>query len=65
MHTIYNARITLLATALNNMGVAAIVAGILAPLVKGEIVSSLAMATWLVVGLVSIIAAQATLGRLR
>jgi hypothetical protein len=32
-----NARITLLATALNNLGVAAIVAGIVAPMVNGTV----------------------------
>jgi uncharacterized membrane protein (DUF441 family) len=42
----HNARVQLLATALNNLGVAAIVTGVLAPLVKGEIGSPPAMATW-------------------
>jgi hypothetical protein len=31
MHTIHNARVSLLATALNNIGVGAILAGIVAP----------------------------------
>jgi hypothetical protein len=37
MHTVHNARITPLATALNNLGVAAIVAGIVAPMVNGTV----------------------------
>jgi hypothetical protein len=37
VHTVHNARITRLATALNNLAVAAIVAGIVAPMVNGTV----------------------------
>jgi len=37
MHTIHNARITLLATALNNLGAGSIIAGIVAPVVNGRV----------------------------
>ena len=37
MNTVHNARITLLATAFNNIGVGAILAGIVAPMVRGDI----------------------------
>jgi hypothetical protein len=37
MHAIHNARITLGANALNNLGLAAIGAGFLAPLAKGDL----------------------------
>jgi hypothetical protein len=65
MHTIHNARIQLLATALNNLGVAAIAAGIVAPLVKGEINGLASVVIWLVIGLDFIGLAQVILGRLR
>jgi uncharacterized membrane protein YczE len=65
MHTIHNARITLFATALNNLGVGAIIAGILAPMVKGEINALASVVIWLVIGLILIGQAQVFLGRLR
>jgi hypothetical protein len=40
MHTIHNARIQFLATAFNNMGVGTIIAGMIAPMVRGEIAGS-------------------------
>jgi hypothetical protein len=64
MHTVHNARVTLLATALNNLGVAAIGAGIITPAVKGY--GDLGhIAAWLILGADLIAAAQALLGRLR
>ena len=65
MHTVHNARITLLATALNNLGVGAIIAGILVPMVKGEINGPASVVIWMIVGLECIVLAQAFLGRLR
>jgi uncharacterized membrane protein (DUF441 family) len=64
MHAIHNARITLAATAFNNLGVAVIIAGILAPLVKGEIDTPASVAIWSIVGVGFVGLAQATLGRL-
>jgi len=63
--SIYNARISLLATALNNIGVGSIIAGIAAPLVKGEINGLMSVGIWLVIGIDFIGQAQLLLGRLR
>jgi hypothetical protein len=65
MHTIHNARITLLATALTNIGVGAILGGIVAPLVRGDINAPASIGVWLVIGLDFIGLAQMLLGRLR
>jgi hypothetical protein len=64
MHQIHNARVQLLATALNNLGVAAIVAGGIAPLVRGDINTVASVVIWSIVGLGFVSLAQATLGRL-
>jgi hypothetical protein len=65
MHTVHNARIQTLATALNNLGVGSILTGIVAPVVHNEIKSGLTVAGWLVGGVACVGAAQWLLGRLR
>jgi len=65
MHTVHNARITLLATAFNNLGVGAILAGIVAPMVKGDINASASFVIWTVVGLDFLWLGTIVLGRLR
>ncbi len=68
MHTIHNARVQLLATALNNLALAFIVAGFVAPAVSGQWQAGgrlLATVAWLGAGLMIHSAAQAVLGRLR
>jgi hypothetical protein len=62
---IFNARISLLATALNNLGVASIVAGIVAPMVNGTVGDLAHIGAWFVLGVDLIALAQVTLGRLR
>jgi hypothetical protein len=62
MHTIHNARVTLAATALNNLGVGAIMAGIVAPLVNGTVGGLAHVTPW---GVNLIAMAQVSLGRLR
>ncbi len=65
MHAIHNARVQLFATALNNLGVGAIIAGIVAPMVRSEINNAVSAIVWLGVGLNFLGLAQALLGRLR
>jgi len=65
VHTIHNARITLLATALNNLGVGAIIAGIVAPMVNGTVGDLAHIAPWLIFGADLLWLAQVVLGRLR
>jgi hypothetical protein len=65
MHTVHNARISLLATALNNLGVAAIGAGIVAPMVNGTVGDPAHIGAWFAFGADLIALAQVTLGRLR
>ena len=65
MHNVYNTRITLLATALHNLGVGAIIAGFVVPMVKGEINGLASVLIWLVIGLDLVGLAQVFLGRLR
>ena len=65
MHAIHNARTTLLATALNNVGVGAILGGVVAPVVRGDISAPASIGVWLVVGLDFIGMAYMLLGRLR
>jgi hypothetical protein len=68
MHTVHNARITLLATAFNNLALAVIVAGFIAPAAGGQLhvgwqaVTTLA---WIVFGVALHISGQSVLGRLR
>jgi hypothetical protein len=52
MHAIHNARVQLLATALNNLALAFIVAGFVAPVVSGQLSGrSLALVTLAWIGL--------------
>lgn len=62
---VHNARITLAATALNNLGVGAMLAGIVAPLVNGMVGDLAHIASWVVLGLDLIALAQFVLGRLK
>jgi hypothetical protein len=62
---IHNARVQTFATALNNLGVAAIVAGVVAPMVNGTLRDFAHVAVWIVVGGELMVAAQLLLGRLR
>jgi hypothetical protein len=55
----------MLATALNNLGVASIVAGVVAPAVNGTLGDFAHVAAWIVVGGELIATAQLLLGRLR
>jgi hypothetical protein len=68
MHTVHNARIQLLATALNNLAVAVIIAGFIAPAVTGQMhgVAGVAQTlVWAGVGCELHFAAQFALGGLR
>jgi hypothetical protein len=62
---IRNERIKLLATALNNLGIGAIITGIIAPFVHNELGSGWSVAGWFAGGALCIGAAQLLLGRLR
>jgi len=61
----HNARVQLLATAMNNLGVAGIVAGFIAPFANGALGSVVHIGIWLAFGGAWLGAAQLTLGRLR
>jgi hypothetical protein len=61
----HNERVKLLATALNNLGVGAILAGLVAPMVRGEINSLGSVLVWGAIGVNCIVQAQLWLGRLR
>ena len=68
MHAVHNARITLLATLLNNTALAFIVAGFIAPTVGGQLqggLHALATLAWVGLGVALHIVARAVLGRLR
>lgn len=65
MHTIHNARIQLLATALNTLGVGATMAGIVASLVNGTVGDFAHIGAWFVLGADLVAMAQVMLGRLR
>ena len=68
MHAIHNARIQLLATALNNLALAVIVAGFVAPAVSGQLQGgSRAIVTlaWIGFGFALHGCGQFVLGRLR
>jgi uncharacterized membrane protein (DUF441 family) len=62
---IHNARVQLLATAANNLGVAAIAAGVIAPLVSGEIHFLPSVVAWFIIGQDFVELVWASLGRLR
>jgi len=65
MHAIHNARVQLLATASNNLGVAGIVAGLVAPFASGSLGGALHIGVWLAFGGAWLGAAQLLLGRLK
>jgi hypothetical protein len=65
MSLLHNERTKLLATALNNLGVGAIMAGIVAPVVNGMLGDPAHIAGWLMLGFDLIAMAQFVLGRLR
>ena len=68
MHTVHSARIQLLATALNNLALALVVAGLVAPVVSGQlhtVTQLLAMLGWTGSGTTLHFIAQLALGRLR
>ena len=68
MHTIHNARITLLATAVNNLALAVIVAGFVAPAAGGRLHGAgqaAATLAWSSGGIILHASAQRVLGRLR
>ena len=62
---IHNERIKLLATALNNLGVGAILAGAVAPTVSGTLGDVLHVGAWLAFGVNLIAMAQAVLGEIQ
>jgi hypothetical protein len=61
MHTIWNERVKYLATACNNVGIAALLAGFIVPMINGQ-GGGLA---WYVFGVVWISVAQLLLGELK
>jgi hypothetical protein len=64
--SVHNERVKLFATALNNLGVGAIIAGIVTPMVRGEINGLASLLIWgVAIGLNLIAQAQFWLGRLR
>jgi hypothetical protein len=68
MHAIHNARIQLLATLLNNAGLAFIVAGFIAPAASNQLHGGLqaaATVAWVGLGVGLHFIARAVLGRLR
>jgi hypothetical protein len=68
MHTVHNARIQLLATACNNLGLAVIVATLIAPAIGGQFLgnrSIFVMLAWASLGITLHLAGQLVLGRLR
>jgi hypothetical protein len=58
-------RLQLLATALNNLGVGAVLAGVIAPTINGTVGDAAHIVAWLVLGADLIALAQIMLGRLR
>ena len=68
MHAVHNARITPLATAFNNLALAIIVAGFIAPATSGQLHSgwrAVITLAWIGFGIVLHISGQIVLGRLR
>jgi hypothetical protein len=61
----YNERVRLFATALNNLGVASLIAGVVAPSVNGTVADAAHIVVWLVFGANLIAMAQGWLGMLR
>jgi len=68
MHTVHNARISLLATAVNSLALAVIVAGFVAPVIGGQLQGggrALVALAWIGFGIVLHGCGQLVLGRLR
>ena len=66
MNTVHNARITLLATALNNLALAVVVAGFIAPFATGQAGGrALTTLAWIVSAAVLHFFAHLVLGRLQ
>jgi hypothetical protein len=65
IHAIHNARIQLLATPLNNLGVGAILAGVIVPSINGTVGDAAHIVTWAVLGADLMALAHIILGRLR
>lgn len=67
MHAMHNARMQLLATALNNLGVGAILAGVVVPTVNASTPAANAvhLVRWIVAGVNLLALAQFCLRRLR
>ena len=68
MHTVHNARIHLLATACNNLGLAVIVATLIAPAIGGQFLgnrSIFVMLAWASLGITLHLVARLVLGRPR
>jgi hypothetical protein len=68
MHAIHNARIQLLATALNNVALAVVIAGFVAPAVTGQLQGGgrlFVTLAWVGFGIILHIGGQLVLGRLR
>jgi hypothetical protein len=61
----HNERVKLFATALNNLGVGAIIAGVVVPTVSGRVGDLIHVGLWLVFGVDLVLVAQMCLGRLR
>jgi hypothetical protein len=67
MHAVHDARINLLATALNNLALAFIIAGFVAPSVTGQLPAgghALVTIAWIGLGIGIYVCAQMVLGRL-
>ena len=62
---IRNARLQLAATALNNLGVASLVAGVIAPWINGTVGDALHIGAWFIFGAGFFAMAQLLLGWLR
>ena len=65
MNAIHNARVQLLATALSNLGVGAILAGVIVPSINGTVGDAAHIVTWVVLGADLMALAHIMLGRLR
>lgn len=68
MHTIHNARVQLLGTMVNNIAVAFVVAGFVAPAVTGQLPDTgrtVVTLAWIGIGIALHFIAQLVLGRLR
>lgn len=65
MNTVHNERVKLAATALNNIGVGAVLAGIIGPMVRGDINHVASAIVWLIIGVDFMALAHGLLGRLR